>query len=366
MWNKFKPLLSTALALGMATLPAAAQAQEALAKQVSASVLLEGTVVDANNGIPLEGVYIRQTEALNATFSDRDGKFSLPLTQGFAQTVTFEVEGYETIAFPFQQQQDKLRINLQPLTQFSSSLPSAHQDKSDPLAGSIFGSQFTAFYQMNYSIFNQSPTSITGLILNEFGLTTDLRPFQDALTFRGRFFRSRMPVDLANFPFQPAFYVNRLQAKIGAGQVNKISDPLELYWGGDMILDYRSPDNRNAQDKSPIPFTGSLLDYEQTRLGLGGSVGLGWNITKRLSFFPEVSLYPLTFNFVNRDNSKINYSLAGDLGAKLRFEIASGIYAVAQYNTQLWYVFGDNSVENNHFFHLGISLDPWAIAEQLL
>lgn len=368
MLNKMKPFLcATLLACALPLVPAGwntAALASPMATQASDQAVISGTVTDAQSGVPLKGVYVRQKDALNATFTDAQGHFHLSLMPEFSNVVLFEVEGYETISLPFQQSQDKLQINLQPLTHFSTPLPQAHEApemSSEP----IFGSQFTAFYQLNYSLFNQNGVGINGLVLNEFGVATDLKPFQNDLTFRGRFFRSRMPINIDNFPFQPAFYVNRLQAKIGGGKTSSLGDKLEFYWGPDVILDYRSPDNRNSQDQQPVPFTGSLLDYEQTYLGLGASAALGWKLSDRLTLFPELSLYPVSFDFVNRDSNKVQYALAGDLGAKLRFEIVPGAYVVGQYDTQLWYSFGDNGFENNHFFQLGISLDPWTLAERL-
>lgn len=132
------------------------------------------------------------------------------------------------------------------------------------------------------------------------------------------------------------------------------------------MLDSRSPDNRNNQDQQPVLFTGSLLDREQTRLGLGVNGALAWQFADRWTLYPEASVYPVMFNFVNAPGDPAYYTLAGDVGARLRFEIVPGAYAVAQYNTQLWYSFGPGALENKHYFHLGISIDPWTMAERLL
>ncbi|HEY9841773.1 MAG: hypothetical protein ACAI44_20640 [Candidatus Sericytochromatia bacterium] len=363
MWNKRTtlPLLLAGAILSPAA-PAWSQTPPAQQAPVTQSIHLVGEIVDARSGAPLKGVYVRQKDALNAVFTDAQGHFRLELEPGYAPMVLFQAEGYEPVALPFSASQERLRVNLQPLLQYTSDLPPAHADTTVVKSDRVFGNQFSALYQLDYTFFSQQNVQISGLVFNELGLSTDLLPFYP-LAFRGRFFRSRMPVEIANFNFNPAFYINHQQAKIGAGWIHELSGPMALYLGGDLIYDNRSPDNRNNQDQQPIPFTGSLLDTEQNRLGLGLNAALGWKLNDRFTLFPEATLYPAMINLLS--NGSPHYMIAGDLGAKLRFEIIPGVYAVGSYYTQLWYSFGPGAFENNHFFQLGLSLDPWAIAERL-
>lgn len=356
-------LLLAALLAVLPQAPSHAQAgPPAQAVPTSQSLRIEGQILDAKTGAPLQGVYVRQRDALVQTFSDAGGKFRLSLQSGFAPIVLFQAEGYETVVLPFESSQTKLTINLQPLTQFSSDLPPARSEITRAYPERIFSPNFTLFYQGNYTIFRQADVAINGLVINEFGLSTDLMPFYP-MVMRGRFFRSRMPVDVANFPFNPAFYINHQQAKFGAGYVQQLEGDAELYLGGDIMFDNRSPDNRNNQDQTPVPFTGSLLDAEQNRLGLGLNAALGWKLNDRLSLFPEATIYPLMLNFVS--NQSPHYTIAGDLGAKLRFEVFPGAYLIGAYYTQLWFGVGPNAFENNHFLQVGISIDPWTMAERL-
>jgi len=357
-------MLGSLISFGLLT-PAFAQPVERAVANDAQIVTLNGQIKDARSGQALTGVYIRQAEALNATFSDQDGRFQLRLLRGFSSVIRFEAEGYESIALPFSHSQNDLIINLQPQLEYTSQLPPAHSGRNVIERPRVLSNQFTAFYQGDYTLFGQNGVNINGLVLNQFGLSADLMLFYP-LNFRGRFFRSRLPVDIANFPFQPAFYINREQAKVGAGWMQQWGESTDFYLGGDILLDHRSPDNRSSQDQQPIPFTGTLLDYEQTRLGLGVNAAIGWKLSERFTLIPEASLYPLGLNFISRDEDNLDYTIAGEVGAKLRFEITPGAYAVAQYYTQLWYGFGTRATENNHFFNIGISLDPWTMAEQLL
>lgn len=200
--------LSATLLCLSATLLPAAHAQNAQTAPLlnTQNVTLSGQVVDANSGQPLQGVYIRQQDALNAIFSDTEGRFTLQLQTGFSPVVVFQVEGYEPVALPFSATQTRLKINLQPQVRYTpSNVPQAHTPETPAGEPNLFPSQFTAFYQANYTLFRQEDVSINGIVLNEWGISTDLQPFQSPLTFRGRFFRSRMPVDVANFPFNLLF-----------------------------------------------------------------------------------------------------------------------------------------------------------------
>lgn len=328
-------------------------------------VVVGGIVVDAVHGQPLEGVYIKQQDSLNAGFSQVDGRFELRLMRGFPQILVFSREGYEPIALPFQHSLKTLRIQLHPLNTYRPTLAPAHSSPAEAPNSRLFGNQFTLFYQMNYSLLADQKVHIQGFALNEMGLDTDLLLFYPQ-AIRGRFYRGRLPVDVANFPFQPAFFVNTLQAKLGTGWIQDLNPQIQLYLGGDLLFHNQSPDNRSSQDQSPVPFTGSILDFEQNRLALGSRATLAWKLSNQFTLFPDLGLYPVGVNFVrNRSSSTIDYLLAGELGLKGRYEIMPGIYAVGNYHTQLWYGLGANYLNNVHFFHLGVSVDPWTMAARL-
>lgn len=373
MWNK---LVLTALTFFLAG-PALAQQAPAgpraaapiLAQPVETPaesvVTVAGVIQDAVTGLPLEGVYIKQQDSLNAVFSKAGGVFEMRLMRGFSSSLIFSREGYEPVALPFQNSADKLRIQLQPLSTYRPTLAPAHSKPDSTPNNRVFGDNFSLFYQLNYSLLADQNVFSNGFALNEMGLDTDLMLFYP-LIMRGHFYRGRLPVDIANFPFQPAFFINTLQAKVGAGWVKDLEPGLQLYLGGDILFHNQSPDNRSSQDQAPVAFTGSIMDYEQNRLSLGGRASLAWKITDRLSLFPDLSLYPVGLNFVkNSTGSPIHYLLAGDVGIKGRFEIIPGVYAVANYNTQLWYGVGANYLNNVHFFNLGVSVDPWTLAAKL-
>ncbi len=326
-------------------------------------VVLKGQIIDATSGAPLKGVYVRQKEALNATYTDDQGRFALRLLRGFTPDVVFQAEGYETVAVPFLSSQEQLLLELQPLTEYTSELPPAHSAPVEPAEERLFNNQFSLLYQGRYGIFNQDAVNIQGIAINEWAIDTDLMPFYP-LAFRGRFFRARTPIEIQGFPFQPAFFINHQQAKVGAGWVQTLSENTDFYYGADVMLDNRSPNNRNPQDNQPVAFTGSNLDFEQNRLMAGLNALWAFKLSDRVVFMPELTAYPLGINFI--ENNGIDYTVAGDLGAKLRFEIVPGAYVVSRYYTQLWYGFGNNQFENNHFLQVGVSLDPWTLSERLL
>lgn len=368
--SKMLPLLGVLIAL---TVPFAVYAEDlpANALNIQASepeiLTIQGTVRQAGSKAPLQGVYVRQKNALNATYTDEKGHFSLRLLRGFSPEVVFQAEGYEDIGLRFTEAANTLQIDLQPLKDYRSELPAAHNDPNLTAVPSqhLFNNQFSLIYQGRYGIFNQGTVNIQGVTINEWMIDTDLMPFYP-LTFRGRFFRSRTPIDIQGFPFQPAFYINHQQAKVGAGWSQTLSDGSDFYYGLDFILDNRSPNNRNPQDNLPVAFTGSNLDFQQNRLGAGFNALWAMPLSDHLTLMPEFTVYPVVLNFIDRPTNAIDYTVAGDLGVKLRYEIIPGAYAVARYSTQMWYGFGNGDFENNHFLQVGVSLDPWTLSERLL
>jgi hypothetical protein len=364
MWNN---LILTALTCCIFSAPLQAAELTLVAQETPTQeiVTVTGAVFDALTGLPLEGVYIKQQDSLNAVFSQSAGQFELRLMRGFPEILVFSREGYEPVALPFQRATSQMQIRLQPLGVYRPTTAPAHSTSLMPRPSRVFGDQFSFFYQLNYALLQDSNVGVQGAALNEMGLDTELLLFYP-LALRGRFYRGRLPVDVAGFPFQPAFFVNTLQARLGAGWIQDFKPGMQFYLGGDLLFHNQSPDNRSAQDQLPVPFTGSILDFEQNRFSLGARAALGWQVNERLSFFPEIALYPVGINFVrNRVLSPADFLMAGDLGIKGRFEIIPGVYAVANYNTQLWYGFGANYLNNMHFFHLGVSVDPWTVAAQL-
>jgi hypothetical protein len=370
--SKMLPALGVLIALTLA-FPAYAEGGPPVASAISAEtpdaqiLTIQGHVLQAGTETPLKGVYVRQKNALNATYTDEKGHFSLRLLRGFSPELVFQAEGYEDIGLNFTKNPENLQVKLQPLTEYRSDLPAAHNDPalSSALPQRLFNNQFSLIYQGRYGIFNQGNVNIQGITINEWMIDTDLMPFYP-LTFRGRFFRARTPIDIQGFPFQPAFYINHQQAKVGAGWSQTLANGSDFYYGLDFILDNRSPNNRNPQDNLPVAFTGSNLDFQQNRLGAGFNALWALPLSDRLTLMPEFTVYPVVLNFIDRPTNAIDYTVAGDLGAKLRFEIIPGAYAVARYSTQLWYGFGGGDFENNHFLQVGVSLDPWTLSERLL
>jgi hypothetical protein len=115
-------------------------------------VTVAGVIQDAVTGLPLEGVYIKQQDSLNAAFSKAGGVFEMRLMRGFSSSLIFSREGYEPVALPFQNSADKLRIQLQPLSTYRPTLAPAHSKPDSAPNNRVFGDNFTLFYQMNYSL----------------------------------------------------------------------------------------------------------------------------------------------------------------------------------------------------------------------
>lgn len=348
--------LCLSLSLAWSLLPGPAQAQTTTVQ----SAPLKGVIRDGRTGAPLSDVYIRQQDALASGLSDGEGRFQLQLNPQQPPVLVFSKNGYESVSLRFEQLSAELSINLMPLVNYTPSVPPAHSETVS-VPESIFTNQLGIFYQGSFTALGSGTSNVSGWSINEFGIDADVALFAP-LHFRGRLYRGRQPVNVANFPFQPAFFQNTLQARVGAGKTWEIRPGLEAYLGGDLMLTNRSPDNRSSQDRRPVPYTGTIMDYEQNRLGVGASGVLAWKVNDWLALYPEVTVYPLTYNFV-RDNGPGGFMLAGDAGVKARAQIMPGAYAVANLSQQLWW--GGSYLDSSTFLWLGISLDPWTLAAKL-
>ena len=322
------------------------------------SFTIKGVIVDKSSGEGIKDVYMKQKDSLNAGFTDKKGNFSLKILKGFPQILIFTKDGYESVSIEVKSSTKPLKIELLPITVYKSDVPSAHTDEKQG-ALNIFDNQFSAFYQAHYGYdasFGDNPRNMSGWGINELGVNGAfmLKPWM----IKANVFRNRLPVNVEDFPYQPAFYTNNMQVKVGAGYVWKLNPSMEMYLGSDIVMHNISPDNKNGQDKIHIAYTGSLTDYEQNRFLLGLNCSLGWAVNDYVTLFPEINILPLGINNVQDDRTNPSYYTFGlGAGIKSKIRILPGIHLVAFYENQLWGQM--EHFDDLNMFGLGVSIDPW-------
>lgn len=318
---------------------------------------ISGFVRDQQTGEGLEGVRVQQAGSLQLAVTDANGAFVLNLKADHSPRLLIEKKGFERLEMPLQDEIEKMTIGLSAISVYQQETPAAHHDGPAPnlKAAGVLSSSLTGFYQIHQLTIDQGSAHVSGLGVNELGLDAQWR--MNRWLFSGNYFNFRIPISIANFPYEPAFFANEFQIRLGAAYTFLAGNQFEFAIGPELLYRNASPDNRNNQDKNFIPFTNSNLDYSQNAFALGARAVLGWQITDRLSFLPELSLYPVGATLVNNPESSAHYLLGGNLGASLKFELVPGLSLLGNYTKQL--LWSGPALDQGDYFRVGLSLDPW-------
>ena len=325
--------------------------------QAKTPAQISGTIVNRDTGKGISGVRVQQSEALEVAITDQNGHYQLPLSESSPSEIHIEKQGFESLDLALQEDDTALNIGLSPLNTYRVGDTLSIQQPvrtPHPLDTSLSG-----FYQIHGMSLSQADTHINGLGMNELGVDAQYR-WQDWL-FNGHYFNFRLPVNIANFPYSPAFFNNEFQIRLGAAHTFAHDKNLEWAIGPEVFYRNTSPDNRNNQNKDFIPFSNSLLDYPQSTFALGVRTVLGWQITDRLSLLPEVSVYPLGLASLEQAANSTLYMAGGHIGASAKYELSPGLSLMANYTKQL--LFTGPAFEQGDYVRLGLSLDPWQMLQ---
>ncbi len=342
-----KRVLLAATLLSTLSLPAWAKLPE----------MISGVIRDQQTGEGIEGVRVQQAGTLPLAVTDANGAFVLKLQSDQSPRLQIEKMGFERLEMPLQDDTEKITVGLSPISVYQQETPAAHHQgpPTDLKSAGVLSSSVTGFYQLHQLSLDQGSAHVSGLGINELGVDAQWR--LDQWLFNGNYFNFRIPISLANFPYEPAFFANEFQIRLGAAYTFLEGDKLEFAIGPELLYRNASPDNRNNQDKNFIPYTNTHLDYSQHAFALGARAVLGWQISERLSFLPELSLYPVGATWVNDTSSEAHFLLGGNLGASLKFELVPGLSLTGNYTKQL--LWSGPALDQGDYFRIGLSLDPW-------
>lgn len=319
---------------------------------------ITGTILNRDTGKGIPGVRVHQAEALEVAVTDQNGHYTLSLSESSPPEIHIEKQGFESLDLAIQEQDSHLEVGLSPLQNYQvgrSVLPQTPARVPHPLDTSLSG-----FYQMHGMSLFQEDARINGFGINELGIDAQYR-WQDWL-FNAHYFNLRLPVNIENFPYSPAFFNNEFQIRLGAAYTLAHDKNLEWAIGPELFYRNTSPDNRNNQNKDFIPFSNSLLDYPQNTFALGVRTVVGWQINDRLNLLPELSVYPLGMASVEQAANSPLYMAGGHIGASVKYQLSPGLSLMANYTKQL--LFTGPAFEQGDYLRLGISLDPWQMLQQ--
>lgn len=293
-----------------------------------------GTVVDASTGAPLPGVLIQQEGAVSSALTQADGGFRLLLEKGAGACLVVGAVGYEPLHVELTGTAAPLRVSLTPVSGFipaSPMLPVDQQGQGQadtaPLnTGMIFA------YRFRNHLIQAGNARLDGWANNDWriGLRMRLRP----LLLEAEGSHHETPVDLAGLDrvANPAFRPSTWQAGARVGLLTPVFHP-DLELAGS--LGYRW--SNTVPNNSDVPFTGSDLDWEQTRQALGPVATLAWR-PWRSRFHAELSYgyYPWTMASARTPGKPFAQALLTDLRGVVGVEVVPGMRLGVGYHEDHW------------------------------
>lgn len=264
-----------------------------IAQAPAVSATAAGVVRDAETGAPIGSALIQQDGTVTSSFSNPDGTFRLLLDRKGQPSVTVSAVGYEAVSVPVGDGQG-LQVKLKAIGGFIPSSPIA---PLTPLGASgaetaPLNSGLSFAYRLRQQTATAGAASLGGLANNDYrlGLRFRWRPF--LVEAEGAHWET--PIDVTGLPREenPAFTPSTWTAGARLGWLIPLHADLETA----VALAYRwqniVPNNRD------IPYTGSDLDFEQTRHagGLAGTVawrpGRGpWHLEGHAGVYPLVTAF---------------------------------------------------------------------------
>ncbi|MEB3285581.1 MAG: carboxypeptidase regulatory-like domain-containing protein [Candidatus Sericytochromatia bacterium] len=301
---------------------------------------VRGHVCDAASGRPLAGALVQQEGGVGSVFSGADGGFTLLLETGAPAQLTLSAVGYEpaTLALsgaahqPLEVKMVKLSGFVPTAPQLSLS-PAVHASDTAPLnTGLIFA------YRFRQQTSQAGNAKIQGLANNDYriGMRFRLRP----LLFEAEGAHYETPVDMAGFDrtANPAFRPSTWQAGARIGLLNSLFHP-DLELAG--MAGYRW--SNTVPNNNDVPYTGSDIDWEQTRQAFGPVGTLAWRPGRGpLHFEGSYGWYPWVLATAKAPGRPFGSQSLWDARAVVGYEVVAGMRIGLGYQAEQWSGQGDD------------------------
>lgn len=285
-----------------------------------------GVVRDAATGDPISGALVQQEGSVTSVFTGIDGTFRLLLDKTGGNKLTISAMGYEDTSLPVGSG-TRLAARLQPVSGFMPVAPLAplvpvglSPAETAPLNSGII---FTYGLRNNYV---SAPGSggaagtISGWSNNDFRLGLRFRWKPWLLEADGTHFEQ--PMDLAGLRKEdnPAFKPSTWQAGARAGVMASLGANVEVA----ALAAYRWTDT--VPNNLGVPYTGSAMDFEQTRHAIGGELLAAFRPGRgRWHFELGGGYYPLVYGFADSPGQPFADGNLIDAHAILGYEVMPGL-----------------------------------------
>lgn len=310
---------------------------------------VSGVVVDAGTGAPVGGALVQQSGSVTSTFTSAEGRFRLLLDTRGGSALTVTAVGYEAATVPVGKE---IKVSLQPVAGFMPVAPIAPAAPlgASPADKAPFNTGLSFGYRLRQQTLAEGGASVSGFANNDFKLGLRFRWMPWLLEAEGMHWET--PIDVTGLPREenPAFMPSVWALGARAGRLYRFSEEIE----GAAMFGYRY--QSTVPNNNDIPYTGSAIDFEQTRHAFGPVGAVAWRPGRGPWHFEgSLGLYPLVLATAKAPGTTYGGSFFTDLRAIAGYEIVPGMRLGAGYALQDW---RGNGSETAHLLQALIHYTP--------
>lgn len=287
----------------------------------AAAPQVTGHVQDAS-GKALPHVYVHQLGGVTSTFTDDQGNFRLDLDPKAGTRVLMSAPGYQGVELDAGQLKSAVTLKPAPVVTVPAAAVPPEAEATRPIA-----SHLGVRYGWRNQTTGANGNGVSGAINNELGLSARLR--QDHVLWGLEAFRNRASVAVP--AMGATFTPETVQAELSLGCV--LGGPaLEI--APRLSALYRSV-HANTQGAA---YTGTPLDYDETRQAVGVGVAVGTMLGDRLEVTLDGDYYPgfLTFGSLKEAPAQLAGLQGLKAGLKLGYTLVPGLQLQAGYQHESW------------------------------
>lgn len=330
--NRFLP---AALILSAVASPILLQAPAEAQTRVTGRVVNE-------YGQPVSRVFVQQLGALAMAFTDDQGRFTLTLDATGRRAVEFSAVGYQSRVVAVEALANRpVQLNFVPTYQptYEPVVP-ARSVAATPLLDTQVG----VSYRLRELKLSHRDRAVEGSIDNELHAHGQLRRGSALLGLEAS--RFKVPMKQPNLSASATPEVTDVKLRAGLAFGNPF---VEIAPSLAVFQQNVTPNN------SGVPHSGTLLDFEQTRRGVGLSLPAALSIGK-LELLGEASWSPWTWTTLTNAPYSVGNTLRFDWKAGLGYRVSPVVRAELTYTNQEWY--GGAFEEKSDVWSLGVTYRP--------
>lgn len=328
----------------------------ALIAQAPLPTTAAGTVVDAATGAPLSGALVQQDGSVTSAFTKPDGTFRLLLDRTGRTTLKVSAVGYDAVSAPVGDGK-AVRVSLRAVSGFVPNLPAGPSAPigQNPAERAPLHSHIVFGYRIRHQSQDSGAATLAGFVNNDYLLGARFRYRPWLLEAEGGHFET--PINVAGLSpnENPAFKPSVWHAGVRGGFLHVFGPDLE----GAAALGYRY--HNSVPNNADIRYTGSDLDFEQSRHALGPVGTIAWRPGRGLWHFEgSLGLYPIVLASAPTPGAPVGGSFFTDARLSAGYEVVPGLRLAASYRIEDW---RGNGGDNSQLLGLQMHYTPGGVPQ---